>query len=87
VLFGVARCFTISLVCVQWDVWEWSYADSVLDARKWFTGPKITLAGEAVTEGLEGAVREDGEYAEAVPVTDKSLEGDGIVNMGPTTKT
>jgi hypothetical protein len=38
-----------------------------VDARKWFTGPKITLSEEDLTEEQQAAIREEGLHIEGVP--------------------
>jgi hypothetical protein len=43
-----------------------------VDARKWFTGPKITLSGEDLTEEQQAAIRDEGLHIEGIP--DGSVE-------------
>jgi len=47
-------------VVINMAVWLGSLAYYFIDARKWFTGPKITLDASELTEEQEQAIREDG---------------------------
>lgn len=46
---------------------------SVADARKWFTGPKITLSEEDLTEEQQAAIREEGLQIESIPAATESV--------------
>jgi hypothetical protein len=47
-----------------------------IDARKWFTGPKITVADVDLTEDQQAAIRAEGLEIEGVPRPDGSSDGD-----------
>jgi len=65
-------------VVVNCAVWGGSLAYYFLDARKWFTGPKITLSEDELSEEQQEAIREEGLQIEGiVPTTEHvELEGD-----------
>ena len=58
-------------VVVNGAVWLGATAYYFIDARKWFTGPKITVDLDLLTEEQEQAIREEGVQVEG-------LEGQGI---------
>ncbi|KAJ4291964.1 GABA-specific high-affinity permease [Kalmusia sp. IMI 367209] len=64
-------------VVVNCAVWGGSLAYYFIDARKWFTGPKITLSEEDLTEEQQAAIREEGLQIEGIPATDESVEAIG----------
>ncbi|KAK6399656.1 GABA-specific high-affinity permease [Oleoguttula sp. CCFEE 5521] len=47
-------------VVINMGVWGGALAYYYLDARKWFTGPKITLSADELTEEQERALAEEG---------------------------
>lgn len=47
-------------VVINSAVWFGALAYYFVDARKWFTGPKITIASEDLTEEQQVAIREEG---------------------------
>ena len=49
--------YTVVINCA---VWGGALAYYYIDARKWFTGPKITIDAEDMTEEQEEALREEG---------------------------
>jgi hypothetical protein len=57
------------------------------DARKWFTGPKITIGAEDMTAEQEAAIRDGSLQIEGVS-TDRngSEEGYGVEKAASTTK-
>ncbi|KAF2642155.1 gaba permease [Massarina eburnea CBS 473.64] len=73
-------------VVVNCAVWGGSLLYYFIDARKWFTGPKITLSDDALTEEQQEAIREEGLYIEGVPTSTESEEGDGIAKVNSRAK-
>jgi hypothetical protein len=56
-------------VVVNGAVWGGALVYYSVDARKWFTGPKMTLEGEMrLTEDQRLKIREEGMHVEGVPV-------------------
>lgn len=49
--------YTVVITCA---VWGGALAYYYIDARKWFTGPKITIDADSLTEEQEIAIREEG---------------------------
>lgn len=49
---------------------------AMVDARKWFTGPKITINEEDLTEEQQATMREEGVHIEGVPAGSEGLEED-----------
>ncbi|KAL8719849.1 MAG: hypothetical protein Q9225_003202 [Loekoesia sp. 1 TL-2023] len=47
-------------VVINFSVWGGALAYYYIDARKWFKGPKITIADEDLTEEQQIAIREEG---------------------------
>ena len=47
-------------VVINMAVWLGALAYYYIDARKWFTGPKITIDIDALTEDQAQALREEG---------------------------
>ena len=47
-------------VVINGAVWLGALAYYFIDARKWFTGPKITLNMDDLSEGQERAIMEEG---------------------------
>ena len=47
-------------VVINMTVWLGALAYYFIDARKWFTGPKITIDTGELTEEQEVAIREEG---------------------------
>ena len=56
--------YTVVINCA---VWGGALAYYYIDARKWFTGPKITLDTDDLTEEQEVAIREEGLDVKGVP--------------------
>ncbi|OCK78071.1 gaba permease [Lepidopterella palustris CBS 459.81] len=62
--------YTVVINCA---VWGGSLLYYFIDARKWFTGPKVTLNEEDLTEEQQAAIREEGLTIEGVtPAGNKS---------------
>ena len=62
-------------VVINCSVWGGALAYYYIDARKWFTGPKITLDTDSLTERQEKAIREEGlEVEKLKPVLSKDHE-------------
>lgn len=65
-------------VVINSAVWGGALAYYYIDARKWFTGPKITIATDDLTEAQQQAIAEDGLQIEGLDdVADKKVSGDG----------
>ena len=47
-------------VVINSAVWGGALAYYYIDARKWFTGPKITIDTDDLTEAQQRAIAEDG---------------------------
>lgn len=47
-------------VVINSAVWFGALAYYYIDARKWFTGPKITVDADDLTEAQQQAIKEDG---------------------------
>ena len=60
--------YTVVINCA---VWGGALAYYYIDARKWFTGPKITIDANELTEEQEVAIREEGLDVKGV----KTLDG------------
>ena len=76
--------YTVVINCA---VWGGALAYYYIDARKWFTGPKMTLsdvgnAGE-LTEEQRVAIREEGLQVEGIPPVDKTEESSDVDAKGP----
>jgi amino acid transporter len=72
-------------VVVNCAVWGGSLAYYYIDARKWFTGPKITLSGEEdLTEEQRVAIRQEGLQIEGVSsaVAGDASSGEGTAEIG-----
>ncbi|KAF2657637.1 amino acid transporter [Lophiostoma macrostomum CBS 122681] len=74
--------YTVVINCA---VWGGSLAYYYIDARKWFTGPKITLSGEEdLTEEQRVAIREEGLHVEGLGTSageTSSAEGTGEIGI------
>ena len=68
--------YTVVINCA---VWGGALAYYYIDARKWFTGPKITIDADDLTEEQEVAIREEGlnvkQVATAQAMTTSSESG------------
>ena len=64
--------YTVVINCA---IWGGALAYYYIDARKWFTGPKITIRTDALTEEQEVAIREEG-------LEVKGLEEIGVAKGG-----
>ena len=63
-------------VVINMAVWLGALTYYFIDARKWFTGPKITLDAGELTEEQEVAIREEGLDVTATEKEPK-LSGEG----------
>ena len=64
-------------VVINSAVWLGALAYYFIDARKWFTGPKITLDTDELTEEQEVAIREEGLEVSGVKEAKSRSIGDG----------
>lgn len=65
-------------VVINSAVWFGALAYYYIDARKWFTGPKITIDTDDLTEAQQQAMAEDGLEIEGLDdVVDAKVSGDG----------
>ncbi|KAF2265148.1 amino acid transporter [Lojkania enalia] len=62
-------------VVVNCTVWGGSLLYYFIDARKWFTGPKVTLNENDLSEEQQQAIREEGLVVEGLPAAAESVEG------------
>ena len=62
-------------VVINMAVWCGALAYYYIDARKWFTGPKITLDLDELTEEQEEALREEGLDIEVLEKNEEVREG------------
>lgn len=53
-------------VVINMAIWIGALAYYYIDARKWFTGPKITVDTDTLTEDQAQALREEGLQIEGV---------------------
>lgn len=53
-------------VVINMAIWLGALAYYYIDARKWFTGPKITIDADTLTEDQAQALREEGLEIEGV---------------------
>lgn len=69
-------------VVVNSAVWGGSLLYYFIDARKWFTGPKITISDVELTEEQQVAIREEGLEIEGLPRPGESSDGeDGVAEL------
>lgn len=75
-------------VVVNCAVWGGSLLYYFVDARKWFTGPKMTIEGEeSLTEEQMVAIREEGLHVEGLPAPiGTSTDGEGTTEVDPEKK-
>lgn len=65
-------------VVINSAVWFGALAYYYVDARKWFTGPKITIDTDSLTEAQHKAIVEDGlEVRGLEDVVRPKVSGDG----------
>lgn len=65
-------------VVINSAVWFGALAYYYIDARKWFTGPKITVVADDLTEEQQRAIKEDGLEVEGLEdVVSKKVSGSG----------
>lgn len=65
-------------VVINSAVWLGALAYYYIDARKWFTGPKITIDTDDLTEAQQQAIAEDGlEIKGFEDVVHAKVSGDG----------
>ena len=69
-------------VVINCAVWIGSLAYYYIDARKWFTGPKITLNLDDLTEGQEKALAEEGLEVQGLPADKSASLGDSSGEEG-----
>ena len=67
-------------VVINSAVWAGALAYYYIDARKWFTGPKITINTDDLTETQAQALREEGLDVEGVEY--KVNEGGAETSLG-----
>ena len=66
--------YTVVINCA---VWFGALGYYYIDARKWFTGPKITIDADDLTEEQEVAIREEGLDVKGVATATGSHNGSG----------
>ena len=66
--------YTVVINCA---VWFGALGYYYIDARKWFTGPKITIDTDDLTEEQEVAIREEGLEVKGVSTAIGSERGRG----------
>ena len=71
-------------VVINSAVWFGALAYYYIDARKWFTGPKITVAADDLTEAQQQAIKEDGLNIEGLE--DMVGKGGGGIGSGSDAK-
>lgn len=71
-------------VVINSAVWFGALAYYYIDARKWFTGPKITVDADDLTEAQQQAIKEDGLDIEGLE--DMMGKGDGGIGSGSDAK-
>ena len=65
-------------VVINSAVWFGALAYYYIDARKWFTGPKITIDTNDLTEAQQKAIAEDGLEVQGLEdVAHPKISGDG----------
>lgn len=65
-------------IVINSAVWFGALAYYYIDARKWFTGPKITVVADDLTEEQQRAIKEDGLEVEGLEdVMGKKVSGSG----------
>ena len=64
-------------VVINSAVWGGALAYYFIDARKWFTGPKITIDTDDLTEAQQKAIVEDGLDVKGLEGVVRGLSGDG----------
>ena len=62
-------------VVISFGVWLGALAYYYIDARKWFTGPKITIDEADLTEEQEIAIREEGLQVTGAHTTKNGIAG------------
>jgi len=74
-------------IVINSAVWGGALAYYFIDARKWFTGPKITVDSNDLTEAQQKAIAEDGLEVEGLEgVAPKQSEGDSGSGSGDEVK-
>lgn len=66
--------YTVVINCA---VWFGALAYYYIDARKWFTGPKITLDTDDLTEEQRIAIREEGLEVKGFHGEERKVSGEG----------
>ena len=67
-------------IVVNSAVWLGALAYYYIDARKWFTGPRITVDTDDMTEEQKRAIAEDGLDIKGLQEARKSVSGEGSGN-------
>ena len=67
--------YTVVINCA---VWGGALAYYYIDARKWFTGPKITIDTDELTEAQAQAIRDEGLEVEGLEPDLKHGEEGGM---------
>ena len=69
-------------VVINSAVWLGALAYYYIDARKWFTGPKITIDVDELTEEQQVAIREEGLDVGPKREMEKGAEVSGVKRSG-----
>ena len=70
-------------VVINMAVWLGALSYYFIDARKWFTGPKITISADELTEEQQEAIREEGLVVSPLEKEVKAeMSGDGGSRSG-----
>ncbi len=64
-------------VVINSAVWLGALAYYYIDARKWFTGPKITVDMDDMTEEQKKAIAEDGLDVKGMEEVTRNVSGEG----------
>jgi hypothetical protein len=64
-------------VVINSAVWLGALAYYYIDARKWFTGPKITVDMDDMTEEQKKAIAEDGLDVKGLEEVTRDVSGEG----------
>jgi len=64
-------------VVINSAVWLGALAYYYIDARKWFTGPKITVDMDDMTEEQKKAIAEDGLDLKGLEEVTRDVSGEG----------
>jgi len=64
-------------IVINSAVWLGALAYYYVDARKWFTGPRITVDTDDMTEEQKRAIAEDGLDIKGLQGVGRSVSGEG----------